>query len=80
MLALSSLSRSTSVVVHHHPGPPVENTVIVVPDAPLVNAPVRIAGCTIPTMWPAVIEGIALPLVHTAWVTALCFTVATRCC
>lgn len=49
--------------------------VIVVPDAPLVNAgPYR--WLHHPNYVAVVIEGIALPLVHTAWVTALCFTVA----
>lgn len=49
--------------------------VIVVPGAPLV--------CSGPYRWlhhpnyvAVVVEGIALPLVHTAWLTALCFTVA----
>ena len=49
--------------------------VIVVPDTPLVNAgPYR--WLHHPNYVAVVIEGIALPLVHTAWVTALCFTVA----
>ncbi len=49
--------------------------VIVVPDAPLVNAgPYR--WLHHPNYVAVVVEGVALPLVHTAWVTALCFTVA----
>ncbi len=49
--------------------------VIVVPDTPLVNAgPYR--WLHHPNYVAVVVEGVALPLVHTAWVTALCFTVA----
>jgi len=49
--------------------------VIVVPDAPLVNAgPYR--WLHHPNYVAVVVEGVALPLVHTAWWTALCFTVA----
>ena len=49
--------------------------VIVVPDAPLVNTgPYR--WLHHPNYVAVVVEGFALPLVHTAWLTALCFTVA----
>ena len=49
--------------------------VIVVPDAPLVQrGPYR--WLHHPNYVAVVAEGIALPLVHTAWLTALCFTVA----
>lgn len=49
--------------------------VIVVPGAPLVRGgPYRLLHH--PNYVAVVIEGIALPLVHTAWVTAVCFTVA----
>ena len=49
--------------------------VIVLPDAPLVRrGPYRVLHH--PNYVAVVIEGIALPLIHTAWLTALCFTVA----
>jgi methyltransferase len=49
--------------------------VIVVPGAPLVRrGPYR--WLHHPNYVAVVAEGIALPLVHTAWLTALCFTAA----
>jgi methyltransferase len=49
--------------------------VIVLPDAPLVRrGPYRFLHH--PNYVAVVAEGIALPLIHTAWLTALCFTVA----
>jgi len=48
--------------------------VVVVPGMPLVTAgPYRVLGH--PNYVAVVVEGVALPLVHTAWVTALVFTV-----
>jgi len=50
--------------------------VIVVPGMPLVRrGPYRFAGLRHPNYWIVAIEGVALPLVHTAWITALVFTV-----
>jgi methyltransferase len=49
--------------------------VIVVPQAPLVHrGPYR--WLHHPNYVAVVAEGVALPLVHTAWVTAACFTLA----
>ena len=49
--------------------------VIVLPDAPLVDGgPYR--WIHHPNYVAVVAEGFALPLVHTAWLTALCFTAA----
>ena len=49
--------------------------VIVVPGAPLVRrGPYR--WLHHPNYVAVVVEGVALPLIHTAWLTALCFTVA----
>jgi methyltransferase len=49
--------------------------VIVVPDLPLVRSgPYRYLSH--PNYVAVVVEGVALPLVHAAWVTALVFTVA----
>lgn len=51
--------------------------VIVVPGAGEVRArgPYRWAWLRHPNYWIVAIEGVALPLVHTAWVTAVVFTV-----
>lgn len=49
--------------------------VIVVPGAPRVRrGPYRFAWLRHPNYWIVAIEGIALPLVHSAWMTALVFT------
>jgi methyltransferase len=49
--------------------------VIVVPQAPLIRrGPYRLLHH--PNYVAVVVEGIALPLVHTAWLTAACFTLA----
>jgi methyltransferase len=56
-------------------GPRWSTRVVVVPDLPLVTAgPYR--WLNHPNYVAVVVEGFALPLVHTAWVTALLFTVA----
>lgn len=50
--------------------------VIVVPGAPRVTrGPYRFAWLRHPNYWIVAIEGIALPLVHSAWITAGVFTV-----
>ncbi|RKE18380.1 isoprenylcysteine carboxyl methyltransferase family protein [Streptomyces sp. TLI_171] len=54
-------------------GPRWNTRVIVVPGLPLVaGGPYR--WLRHPNYVAVVVEGFALPLVHTAWVTALCFT------
>jgi methyltransferase len=54
-------------------GPQWNTRVIVVPGAPLVAAgPYRLMRH--PNYVAVVVEGVALPLVHTAWVTAVAFT------
>ena len=51
--------------------------VIVVPDLPLVNTgPYKHNWLRHPNYLAVVVEGVALPLIHTAWITAVCFTVA----
>ncbi len=56
-------------------GPQWNTRVIVVPDLPLVRrGPYR--WLRHPNYLAVVAEGIALPLVHTAWITALVFTIA----
>ena len=48
---------------------------IVVPEAPLIRrGPYR--WLHHPNYVAVVAEGVALPLVHTAWLTAVCFTLA----
>ena len=51
--------------------------VIVVPGAGRVErrGPYRFSWLRHPNYWIVAIEGIALPLVHTAWITAIVFTV-----
>jgi methyltransferase len=50
--------------------------VIVVPGATRVRrGPYRYDWLRHPNYWIVVIEGIALPLVHSAWITAIAFTV-----
>ncbi len=55
-------------------GPQWNTRVIVVPGAPLVSrGPYR--WLSHPNYVAVVVEGLALPLIHTAWVTALGFTI-----
>ncbi len=50
--------------------------VIVVPGAPRVRRGLyRFHWLRHPNYWIVVIEGIALPMIHTAWITAIAFTV-----
>ncbi|MDA0636786.1 isoprenylcysteine carboxyl methyltransferase family protein [Nonomuraea sp. MCN248] len=57
-------------------GPRWNTKVIVVPGLPLVTrGPYRLTWLRHPNYVAVVVEGFALPLVHTAWVTALVFTV-----
>jgi methyltransferase len=55
-------------------GPRWNTRVVVIPGAPRVNGgPYRLFSH--PNYVAVVAEGIALPLVHTAWITALVFTI-----
>lgn len=55
-------------------GPQWNTRVVVIPDAPRVTGgPYRFFSH--PNYVAVVVEGIALPLVHSAWITALVFTV-----
>ena len=65
----------TALVVRENTGPRWNTLVIVVPQAPLVRrGPYR--WLHHPNYVAVVVEGVALPLVHTAWLTAACFTLA----
>ncbi|MET9343107.1 isoprenylcysteine carboxylmethyltransferase family protein [Nonomuraea sp. NPDC003804] len=58
-------------------GPRWNTRVIVVPGLPLVRrGPYRLAWLRHPNYVAVAVEGAALPLVHSAWITGLVFTVA----
>jgi len=65
-----------AVVVHRHLGWQWNTRVVVVPGARGSPAPYRILPH--PNSSPSALEGVALPLVHTAWITALAFHGAER--
>ncbi len=74
MLALVVLAQVLRWTCIRTLGPQWNTRVIVVPGAPLVRrGPYRILRH--PNYVAVAVEGVALPLVHTAWVTALLFTV-----
>jgi len=75
MLALVVLSQALRWWCIRTLGPQWNTRVIVVPGLPRVESgPYRLFSH--PNYVAVVVEGIALPLVHAAWVTALVFTVA----
>ena len=75
MLASVALSQALRWWCVRTLGPRWNTLVIVVPQAPLVRrGPYR--WLHHPNYVAVVVEGVALPLVHTAWVTAACFTLA----
>lgn len=56
-------------------GPRWNTQVLVVPDLPLVTTgPYRYGWLRHPNYVAVAVEGVALPLTHTAWITALTFT------
>jgi methyltransferase len=75
MLALAALSQALRWWCIGTLGVRWNTRVIVVPDLPLVRSgPYR--RLSHPNYVAVVVEGVALPLVHGAWVTAVVFTVA----
>ena len=56
-------------------GPQWNTRIIVVPDAPLVVGRGPYRWLSHPNYVAVAVEGLALPLIHTAWVTAIAFTV-----
>ena len=75
MLALVALSQALRWWCVATLGRRWNTLVIVVPQAPLVQrGPYR--WLHHPNYVAVVVEGVALPLVHTAWLTAACFTLA----
>jgi len=74
MLALVAASQALRWWCVATLGPRWNTRVIVVPGLPLVTGgPYR--WLRHPNYLAVVVEGVALPLVHTAWLTAICFTV-----
>jgi methyltransferase len=75
MLALVALSQALRWWCVATLGHRWNTLVIVVPQAPLIRrGPYR--WLHHPNYVAVVVEGVALPLVHTAWLTAACFTLA----
>jgi methyltransferase len=75
MLVIALLCQAGRYWVIHTLGAQWNTRVIVVPGAGRVAAAGLYRWMRHPNYWIVAIEGIALPLVHTAWVTALVFTV-----
>ncbi|THC54883.1 isoprenylcysteine carboxylmethyltransferase family protein [Streptomyces sp. A1499] len=76
MLALLTASQALRWWCVHTLGPRWNTRVIVVPGLPLVTGgPYRWRWLRHPNYAAVVAEGVALPLVHTAWATATAFTV-----
>ncbi|MFJ2394511.1 MULTISPECIES: isoprenylcysteine carboxyl methyltransferase family protein [unclassified Streptomyces] len=76
MLALLLAAQGLRWWCVHTLGPRWNTRVIVVPGLPLVTSgPYRRRWLRHPNYVAVVAEGVALPLVHTAWVTATAFTV-----
>ena len=76
MLAIALASQAARFWIIRTLGPQWNTRVIVVPGLPLVTTgPYRWSRVPHPNYVVVAIEGIALPLVHTAWITALVFTV-----
>lgn len=76
MLAVALACQAGRLWVIQSLGAQWNTRVIVVPDAPRVRrGPYRWTWLPHPNYLIVAIEGVALPLVHTAWATALVFTV-----
>lgn len=76
MLAIALLCQAGRYWVIWALGEQWNTRVIVVPGATRVTrGPYRWSWLRHPNYWIVAIEGIALPLVHSAWITALVFTV-----
>lgn len=76
MLMIALLSQAGRYWIIHSLGSQWNTRVIVVPGAGrIARGPYRWAWLPHPNYLLVAVEGIALPLVHTAWMTALAFTV-----
>jgi len=75
MLAVTLASQAARYWIIGSLGRRWNTRIVVVPGLPLVTrGPYRWSGLRHPNYVVVAIEGIALPLVHTAWITALVFT------
>ncbi|MEU3794421.1 isoprenylcysteine carboxyl methyltransferase family protein [Streptomyces fructofermentans] len=75
MLAVLACAQALRWWCIHILGPRWNTRVIVVPDLPLVtDGPYRWRWLRHPNYVAVVAEGLALPLVHTSWITATAFT------
>ena len=74
MLAIALLCQAGRYWIIHSLGAQWNTRVIVVPDAPRVDSRGLYRWFTHPNYVIVAIEGVALPLVHTAWITAIVFT------
>ena len=75
MLVIALLCQAGRYWVIHTLGSQWNTRVIVVPGAGRVDAAGLYRWMRHPNYWIVAIEGVALPLVHSAWITALVFTV-----
>ncbi|CAN5169198.1 isoprenylcysteine carboxylmethyltransferase family protein [soil metagenome] len=77
MLVIALLCQAGRYWIIHSLGTQWNTRVIVVPGAGRVTnrGPYRLAWLPHPNYLLVAIEGVALPLVHTAWITAIAFTV-----
>jgi methyltransferase len=76
MLVIALLCQAARYLIIHTLGEQWNTRVIVVPGAPRVTHGIyALPWLRHPNYWVVAIEGIALPLVHGAWITALGFTI-----
>ena len=76
MLAVALACQAGRIWIIRSLGPQWNTRIIVVPGLPLVTTgPYRWSRVPHPNYVLVAIEGVALPLVHTAWITAVAFTV-----
>lgn len=76
MLAVALACQAGRYLIIHTLGSQWNTRVIVVPGLPRVNRGIyALPWLRHPNYWVVAIEGIALPLVHGAWITAAVFTV-----
>jgi methyltransferase len=76
MLGIAVLCQVGRYLIIHTLGEQWNTRVIVVPGAPRITRGIySLPWLRHPNYWVVAIEGIALPMVHGAWITALAFTV-----
>jgi methyltransferase len=76
MLAIALLCQGARYLIIHTLGDQWNTRVIVVPGAPRITTGIyALPWLRHPNYWVVAIEGIALPLVHSAWITAIVFTI-----